>query len=171
MTKGTKLTLWIVGAIFGIPLLAYLCVWIAGATLDREHTATVRMTLAAPPDVVFAAIVDVEQAPSWRDIESVEVLDREPLRWRETSEWGEFTFVEVERVPGRRFVSRIDGGDTFGGTWTFVLEPAADGERTDLSITEDGWIDPPVYRALTRWAFGYDATARAYIEQLAAHLE
>ena len=63
----------------------------------------------------------------------------------------------------------LETQETFGGTWTFVLE--ADGEGTSLSITEDGWIDPPVYRALTRWAFGYDATARAYIDQLAAHVE
>ncbi len=141
--------------------------YVAGATLDREHRVRVERVFDRAPADVFAILVDVEASREWRDLASLEVLSRDPLRWREDAGDGPIVFVVDERVEGRRLVTRIDDPELpFGGTWTYELTPT-DAGGTRLAITEDGWIDPPLFRALTRWGWGYDASARAYLDALA----
>lgn len=138
-----------------------------GALVEREHRASVDAVIPAAPERVLAALVDVDAYPRWREgVESVEVLSREPLRWREHGDDGDLLFEEVERVEGRRFVSRIADPDLpFGGTWTYELTP--NGDATRVTITEEGWIGPPPFRLMMKYLVGYDASMRAYLEGLA----
>ncbi|HEX6067083.1 MAG TPA: SRPBCC family protein, partial [Longimicrobiales bacterium] len=101
----------------GLLLLVVVVVAI-GFALPKAHTASVRTMIAAPPESVYAAIADVEHATSWRSgLQKVEVLSRNPMRWRETAEWGTITFVRDEDVPPQRLVARIaDESEGFGGT-------------------------------------------------------
>jgi len=57
----------------------------------------------------------------------------------------------------------------FGGTWTFELADTGDG-GTRLTLTEDGVIEPPVFRALAKWVFGLDTTQKDYLACLEKHL-
>lgn len=159
---------WIGGGL-GVLVAAIAIVYVAGLAIDREHTAVVSAELSAPPERVFAAIADVEAYPRWREIDRVEVLSRDPLRWREEAGGDAITFEVVERVENERFVARIaDPELPFGGTWTYVLEPRGGGTR--LTITEDGWIDPPPFRLILKYVVGYDATQRAVLDRLRNHL-
>ena len=143
--------------------------YVAGVLLSREHRASVSETIDAPPDRVLDAITDVEQFPRWRTgVSAVEVTSREPLRWRERGDYGEMTFELVERGATRVVTEVRDDGGAFGGRWTFALEP--EGERTRVTITEDGWIQPPIFRTLSRFVFGYEKSARTYLAALKAHL-
>jgi uncharacterized protein YndB with AHSA1/START domain len=153
--------------VLALPVIALYAI---GASLDREHRASVSRSFEVPPARIYAAITDVEAFPRWREgVERVEVLSREPLRWRETTSDGPMTYEVIERVADRRFVTRIADEDLpFGGTWTYAIEPH--GQGATLRITEDGFIDPPPFRVLMKWVFGHDATMREYLDQLGARL-
>lgn len=151
--------------------LVAILLYAGGLFVDREHHASVAADLPAPPERVFDALVDVEAYPEWRGIASVEIVSRDPLRWREHTGDDPITFELVERIPSERLVTRIaDPSLPFGGTWTFALAPSHDG-GTHLTITEDGWIDPPPFRLIAKYALGYDATMRDHLAHLRAHLE
>ncbi|MES1194806.1 MAG: hypothetical protein ABUL65_02855, partial [Opitutus sp.] len=57
----------------------------------------------------------------------------------------------------------------FGGTWTFLLADAPGG-GTQLTLTEDGIINPPIFRAIATWFMGLDTTQKDFIGALEKHL-
>jgi hypothetical protein len=60
-------------------------------------------------------------------------------------------------------VGRIaDSNLPFGGSWTYELAPAGDGETT-LRITEDGEVYNPIVRFVSRFVMGHDATIKQYL--------
>jgi uncharacterized membrane protein len=165
----TKVAARVLIALLAVPGAALAVVAIWGAFLPREHTSTVSRAIGAPADAVYAALTDVRAFPEWREgVERVEVLDESGsrVRFREFGEHGEFAF-ELERVDARRIESRIVGEDQgFGGTWTYELAP--DGDRTRVTITENGWVDNVVFRFLAKYVFGHDATQNQYLSSLEA---
>ncbi|HEY3934578.1 MAG TPA: hypothetical protein VGL65_08155 [Gemmatimonadales bacterium] len=65
-----------------------------------------------------------------------------------------------------RIVSRIIGGVTaFGGSWTYDLTPQ--GNAAELRITEDGEVYNPIFRAVSRFIIGHNATVDRYLADLA----
>ena len=140
---------------------------IVGWSLPVKHVATRQRTLAASPDVVWRTITDIDAFPSWRpDVKSVErVGNTGPVTWIEHGSSGRITFSIDGSDPPRRLVARIaDPALPFGGTWTYDLAPAGSG--TVLTITENGEIYNPVFRAVARFVFGYDATMASYLDAL-----
>jgi uncharacterized protein YndB with AHSA1/START domain len=143
-----------------------------GYALPVAHVASRDATLSAPPELVFAALQDVDRYPSWRsDVKSVNVLARAPrLRWKEDGSNGTITFEVLEHDEPRRMVSRIaDTSLAFGGSWTYVLTPAGSG--TNLAITEHGEVYNPLFRFMSHFVFGHTATMEAYLRDLQRHLE
>ncbi len=57
----------------------------------------------------------------------------------------------------------------FGGRWIYAVEPRGDGAA--LTITERGWVDPPLFRAVMVLGGLYDDTVRAHAAALKDHLE
>jgi uncharacterized protein YndB with AHSA1/START domain len=141
---------------------------IIGVALPRSHVASRRATFTVSPEEVFAAITDVASFPAWRaDVRRVERLpDRDGLpMWIEEGGSGRMTLA-IERIePPRLVVMRIADPDLpFGGTWTYEIQPAAEG--CVLTITEDGEIYNPFFRFMARFVFGYEATMKAYLDAL-----
>jgi uncharacterized protein YndB with AHSA1/START domain len=138
-----------------------------GWSLPVKHVATRQRTLAASPDVVWKTITDIDAFPSWRShVTSVErVGNTGPVTWIEHGSSGRITFSIDASDPPRRLVARIaDPTLPFGGNWTYELAPAGNG--TVLTITEHGEIYNPVFRAVARFVFGYEATMTAYLDAL-----
>ncbi len=159
-------------AALGLLVVAILVVYAVGATLPVEHTATVEAEIDAPPAAVWELITDVEHYPGWRpDVDSVRRLDdRDGLpAWQEAAGGGALTFETVAREPGQRLVVRIaDEGLPFAGTWTYRVEPAGSGTR--LTITEEGEVYSPLFRFMSRYLFGHEATIRAYLDAVRTEL-
>ncbi len=152
-------------------LLAVIALTAAiGATLPVRHTASREAVYPASRDSLYALITNVDGFASWRSgLERVEV--RPPVagraRWVEVSGDGAILLEAVESVPGVRRVTRIaDPELPFGGTWTFELEEAAGGTR--LRITEDGEVDNPIFRFLSRFVFGHEGAIERFLADLAA---
>ncbi len=151
----------------GIVLLgAGAIVTAVGYTLPVAHVATSDAVVNAGPDIVFARISDPAQYRQWRpDLDSVELLGTDPLRWREQSGGDTITYEAIERRAPRRFVTRIADEDLpFGGTWTWELEP--EGAGTRVTITERGEVYNPIFRFMSRFVFSRTATMEKVLRQL-----
>lgn len=159
----------IAGSLVAVIILIALVV---GWSLPVKHTASRRATFAAPPEAVWKAITDVESFPQWRpDLKTVERLpDRDGrASWVEDGSNGRITFVIERSDPPRQLVSRIaDPSLPFGGTWTYTLTPESGG--TTLVITEDGEVYNPIFRVMSRFVFGHEATMAAYLAGLETRL-
>lgn len=158
----------LLSGVLGVPLLLAAL----GARIPREHVASVQLELDAPPADVYAKIRAVEQAPSWRTgVSRVQLLPDDAQGRPRFREYGdnELTFTIDEEIPDRRLVTRISEPGPFGGRWVYTLQPQGQGTR--LTITEEGAIDNPILRFLAKHALGYDATLRAYRDDLSRALE
>jgi uncharacterized protein YndB with AHSA1/START domain len=150
----------------------FALLWVVGSFVPREHVAQSRATYHRPPEEVWTLITDHASAPSWRS--ELQRVERAPDRdghpvWIEHSKFGPLTYeVEVSEPP-HRYVTRIaDPELPFGGTWTWEIEPVDGGAR--VSITENGFVRPALFRVVARFLFGYHATMDAYLEALGKEL-
>jgi uncharacterized protein YndB with AHSA1/START domain len=153
----------VVGVLVGIIAIIAAVGW----SLPVRHRASVARTFHASPTEIFALITDVGSFPSWRsDVTRVETLADENgrKRWVETTKNGPpITFVMERVVPDRELVSRIANTDLpFGGSWTYELTPAGEG-LTTLRVTEDGEVYNPIFRFVSRFVMGHDATMKQYL--------
>ena len=138
-----------------------------GSVVPRQHQVTRSATYAQDADAVWKAITSFREFPTWRSgIDSVRELDSAGHGgWIERSGSDELPLEIVDQEPGTRLMLRIASSDLpFGGTWTYILEPA--GERTRLTITEDGHVDNALFRFMARFVFGYAKTLEDYLRDL-----
>ena len=159
----------LVFAILGL-LTVVAVVTAIGYALPQGHIASRETTFAAPAAAVFAAVSDVARYPEWRsDVSKIDVLQSDPLHWREYSGGDAVTFEVMESKRDQRFQVRIaDAGLPFGGTWTYELR--AEGAGTSLTLTEDGEVYNPMFRVMQKLFFSPYKTIDTYLENLKKHL-
>ena len=159
------IALYIVAGLVGLIVLMA----VIGSFLPRDHVATRSATLPRSPEVVWAALADLDAHPRWRrGVKRIERLS--PTTFREHSSQGVITFEIVEdRAPARRVTRIADDKLPFGGRWIFELAAAGD-TGTVLTITEDGFIKNPIFRFMSATVFSTTATLERFLADLAAHL-
>jgi hypothetical protein len=139
-----------------------------GSLLPVAHSATRERAFGVGVHELFAAVSTPADYPQWRrGLKSVDVLPPHEgkLSFREMGSDGPLTFVIDEIIPDRRIVSRIaDTQLAFGGTWTY--EFGATPQGSTLRITENGEVYNPVFRFLSRFVFGHEATMNQFLEDL-----
>lgn len=157
--KGAGGMSWIVlaGVVVGIPVLVVLALALFGLFVPKARSATRTVSYAASADEVWGTITDWEQHPSWRP--RVRAMERLPDRnghpvWKEVRRRGDKVISEVVTADAaqRRLLTRIVDEPSFGGTWTWTVTGLADGGST-LTITEEGEVYNPVFRALSALFF------------------
>ena len=150
-----------------------LIVVAVGAMLPVKHRASRQVKLHQSPESVFAVINDPTSFPAWRGKAKgskemkVEILpDQGGHRmFRETGADGAILYEVISVEPNRRLVTRIaDPSLPFGGRWTYDLLPA--GDSTTLRITEDGEVYNPVFRFVSRFILGHQATINQYLRDV-----
>lgn len=159
-----KIALYVVGGLVALVLATV----VIGYSLPQSHTASRDVTVPAAPERVFALIGTPSDYPRWRsDVDSVETLPPEAGkdRFREIGDNGALLMRVEERVPNSRLVTVIaDTTLPFGGKWIYELAPSGTG--TTLRITEDGEVYNPVFRFMSRFVFGHEATMEKYLADL-----
>jgi hypothetical protein len=159
-------------ALVALAILIVLVVIVVavGYALPVAHVASSQASLHQPPDAVFATLSDVSHFADWRkDVARVDVLSTNPLRWREHGSSGDITFVVVESVRPIHLLTKIDDNSlAFGGTWSYDLVPSGTG--TTVTITERGEVYNPLFRFMSRFVFGHNATMEGFLGALAARL-
>jgi hypothetical protein len=157
---------WVIYAGLAIVIIVAIVVAI-GAALPKEHIASRKIQLRASPDDVFALIA----GPSdWRGIK-YELLSESPLKWRETDSRGDaIVYERVETSAPKRIVNRIaDPKLPFGGSWTYELAP--NGSGSELTITENGEVYNPLFRFVSKFIMGHNATIEKYQHDLIGHFK
>ena len=156
----------LVAAIFAIA-------YVDGLTLPVNHVATVTGTVAAPPAKVFALITNISGAPTWRHaVKSVTILPPDAGRdhWTENLAHGQtMTFLATRsEAPTRRDVLLDLATPSYGGTWTYLLVPGPTPDTTILTITETGFIRPPLYRFMMHHVLGLTYNLNQYLTDVRA---
>ncbi|MGA2229401.1 MAG: SRPBCC family protein [Tepidisphaeraceae bacterium] len=134
-----------------------------GSMLPRSHRATRMAEFNQPPQAIFAAITGPQD---WRGVTTTDLTPSGGTRrWREQSGRWSITFEEAESDPPRLFRSRIVGEDLpFSGTWTWQIAPTKDG--CTCRITEEGSVNNPFFRFVSRFIMGQTRTIDGYLEAL-----
>lgn len=136
-----------------------------GWMLPVEHRSVVTRTIPAPADEVWARIASVEDWATWRtDVRRVEMEagDRAVV----TDSNGRVRY-RIERTADRTLVTTIDQeGLPYGGRWIWSVEPAEDGISASVTVEEEGEVYNPVFRFVSRFILGHDATIRSVLDEL-----
>jgi len=161
-----KLLLIAVGVLAGLVGVAA----VVGAFRPKTHIAVHAVVLAASPERIWAEIADVERQPEWvPEVTKVERLADRDGKPSYREHFGQFEATTVVTVsdPPRKFVKEILPGGPFYGSWTWELAP--EGQGTRLTITEQGTVENPLFRAMMIF---HDNTksARDYADALARRL-
>lgn len=162
-----KWVLLVIGALVALVVIA----GIVGALLPKGHVASKTVRLAKPPDEVWATITDFAAVPQWfggiKSSERVADLNGHPV-WRENFGGFHADMETAEWDPPRRLKREVHAGNAgFRGSWTFELTP--EGGGTQLTITERGEVDNPIFRLMTHFA-DQTATINKYVAALGRRL-
>jgi uncharacterized protein YndB with AHSA1/START domain len=159
---------WLLFTLLAVLVLVAIVV-VVGWMLPVAHVASRSASLNASPETVWRTITDVDAFPAWRS--GIRNVERLPNRnggavWVEDGTDGRITLAVERSEPPHTLVTRIaDPELPFGGTWTFTIMPAPNG--CTLTITENGEVYNPVFRAMARFVFGYETTMATYLDELA----
>ncbi len=173
-----KILVGILIALALIVVIAGVTAYAIGARLPVNHTASVTGTVEASPERVFAIITDVGAAPKWRKaVKTVQVLPPDAGRDHWVEDLGHKTrmnFLATRTVPpdaqqhALREVLLDVPGASYGGTWTYQIQPGPSPNQTILQITETGFIHPPIYRFMMTHLFGMTRNLDQYMHDLQA---
>jgi uncharacterized protein YndB with AHSA1/START domain len=146
--------------------------WFYGSRQPREHVATSVVTLVAPADTVYRLIRDIPSSAVWWD--DVKTVRRLTSKARESWEQdmgarGKLQIQITSEVPGERLVTTIlnDDQKDWGGKWTYSIRSTAEG--TQVRITEEGWVEKPLFRVMSQLMGGPHKSLDSYLRSLGAH--
>jgi len=128
------------------------------------------VTLVAPVDTVWDMVRHIGSSHLWwSDVKSVRRLDLRKESYEQNMGAAGIVSVEItSEEPPRRLVTTIlnISQTKFGGSWTYDVRLTESG--TEVTITENGWIDPPFYRVMAK-VTGQHRTIVSYLSSLGAH--
>jgi hypothetical protein len=145
---------------------------LAGLMLPVGHTASNAVGVAVPPGRAFEVITDFTKYPEWRTgVRSVAVEGPAGVGMviREDGPNGVIPLrVEIFEPPTRLVLRIADPSLPFGGTWTYHLLGSQMG--TAVTITENGEIYNPIFRAMQKLFFSPRAAIDTYLADLKKRL-
>jgi hypothetical protein len=145
----------------GILIGLVLIIVIIGYLLPVKHTSSVQVSINASPAEVWARLTDFSGYPAWRsDVKSVNV--RSAVEWVEVNDRGDSLPLKIITLDaGQRLVTQIEGQNLpFGGGWEFRLKN--NGDSTSVTITENGEVYNPLFRFVSKFIMGHNATLKKY---------
>ena len=160
-----KILLLIAGIVVVLAVLAGLVFYFVGRAQPERHTATITFTLPKSRAIVWAALTDYAAMPKWWP--AVKSIRRETrpngdvITWNTDSHGKEIGFRSKEEKAPARLVREIVGDDLpFGGVWIYEL--AEENGTTRVTLTENGFIKPPLFRGIAKFFMPPDATMRDF---------
>jgi hypothetical protein len=140
-----------------------------GSRLPETHMASVTEVVPASEQKVWGLITDVSAQPNWRTgLKSVTMLLSEngaPC-WAETQSSMTMPLcADVREEPTKQVVRIADPKLPFGGSWTYLLEPAGE-NATKVTITEQGTTGPAMWRFVGHYVLGEDGSIKQYLGDL-----
>ncbi|MGJ4745021.1 LIC10604 family protein [Leptospira sp. SA-E8] len=141
-----------------------------GYLLPKDHIASAEKDFSSSPENLYKIICNVREYQNWRSgLKSVDI--ESDTIWTESDSHGNhirFGIIE-ERSPNYLKTKILSEDLPFGGGWQFEI--SRNGSNTKLKITETGFVTNPLFRVLSKFVFGHDATMKTYLEDLSRKLE
>lgn len=139
--------------------------YLVGRSASPNHVTVGAVELAASPAEVLDLLQDMTRRPDWRpDVTQIArksdpTDDREV--WRELDDEDDRFDFEVTGRPHDGVVLRTDAPEQIGyeATWTFQVAPGKSG-GSRVTVTEEGFIDNPLFRGLFWLRDGPEQTVR-----------
>lgn len=150
----------------GVVILAVVS---TGTLLPEKHEASVSRDFQSNRDEVWKVLSDFAHWPEWRtDLKEIQLGSN---TFTEVSASGEAVEYRIEEftTPERMVTRIITTGLPYGGAWTYELVATDTGCR--LTITEEGEVYNPVFRFMSRFVFGHEATMQQYLDDLAKRIQ
>jgi hypothetical protein len=153
-----------------VAIAAAICVSIyLGSKLPAEHKASVTEVVPASQRKVWGLMTNIEALPRWRTgLRAVKPLpdkDGAPC-WAEVQDRMTMPLcADVREEPTKQVVRIADPKLPFGGTWTYLLEPAGE-NATRVTIIEDGTTGPTMWRFMDRYVMHEDRQIKLYMADL-----
>jgi hypothetical protein len=150
--------------IVGIIICLIAVIYLIGSLLPVKHSASAQDVIPATVDKVWDRITDVSKFKNWRNgVDKIEVIN--DVEWIEISGGDKTPMKSIERTANMRLVTVINSKDLpFGGEWVYSLQPK--GDSTLLIITENGEVYNPIFRFVSRFIIGHNATKKKYMLDL-----
>lgn len=169
-----KTLLYVVLGLLGVVALIFLTLHLAGSRMPREHRTQMTAIYRSDRATVWTALTDYASMPQWWPaVQSVRIEKRSDgteLTWNTDAHGEAIPFRTSETKVNEKLVRVIARDDLpFGGTWTYELADAPQG-GTKLTLTEDGYINPPIFRAIAKWFVGLDTTMKDFLRHLEKRL-
>jgi len=170
-----KTLLRIILSLVALVVVVGIIVYVDGSSLPVNHSISVIGIVPAAPARTFAIIGDVANGATWRsEVKSVEMLppDNGMDHWVEDLGHGEkmiFSVTEIDTAdPHGHLIRkvRLDGDQRYGGIWTYDVSPGPTPSQSMLKITEDGFINPPIYRFMMAHIFGPARNLNIYMKDI-----
>ncbi len=160
-----KIFLLIFAVLAGLLVLTGIVLYLVGRAQPERHTASIAFTLPKPRPAVWAALTDYATMPRWwpavKSIRLETRLNGEIVTWNTDSHGKEIGFCTKSEQSPARLVREIVGDELpFGGTWTYEL--AEENGVTRVTLTEDGFIKPALFRGIAKLFMKPDATMRDF---------
>lgn len=148
-----------------------VAIYLYGMYLPEWHEASRSAVLSAPPDELWSMITEPERRAEWRPnvvrVVSCSTVAGKPCLREFDATGDRIEFVIEESDPSsRRFVLSPAKPEDLGmvATWSWSLEPR--GEGTEVTLTERGQIENPLFRGLWALQSGPHAVVEPEIEAL-----
>lgn len=162
--KPTKDMKWIF-IVPGLLILLIAVVYIIGSLLSIKHKATIERKLEMGVDEVWPLLTNFKGYTNWR--KGIKELTMDSTnRWTEKNSDGDKVCYQLEVIEKRRvFITRILNKNlAYGGFWEFNITPLENGCL--VHITENGEVYNPIFRFMSKYIFGHEATLKNYMNDL-----
>ncbi|NBC82216.1 MAG: polyketide cyclase [Bacteroidetes bacterium] len=147
-------------------ILLFGAIYITGMALPEKHSVTVTDTIQAPGNEVYKRVRNVSEYDLWRkNLREVKVFS--PNDWFEVHADADTILYRMTILEEKKKLLTTIESDhlPFGGHWIFEFT-TPDMESTILTITENGEVYNPIYRFVSRFITGYDASIKEYLISL-----
>ncbi len=145
-------------------------VYLMGSLMPVKHQSFVESRLSTTPEQLWKILTNPGEYKNWRrGIKELKVTDDN--HWSELNTHGDTINYRADWVdPNKKLMTVITNNNLpYGGHWEFAITKQDDGCL--LRITENGEVYNPVFRFMSKYIFGHDATLKGYMTDLQAKVK
>ena len=156
--------------IIGVLILLIVVALVIGYSLPKDHKIKKSLYLKSTPEIVWRRINDFEKFSSWRlELSMVEKIDTNT--WIEVDKSGQkIKYQKIASTLNKSLTTEIADKDLpFGGTWTFEI--TVSGDSAVLTIEENGHVNNPLFRFVSKFIIGHDKSIQTYFDNLKRYEE
>jgi hypothetical protein len=152
----------------GLALLSS-SVFLGGLLLPATREGTAARTIDAPPELVRAIMLDVENQPIWRAGISA-IRTEKNGKWTEITKHGEEITLLLQDRTETTIAMTFASTRGYSGVWNVDISPATSG-ATRLTVQECATTLSPIGRIMGFVFFDPAEFAETYLDELAARVE